>query len=64
MCETPAIMPFINDGDAWKRMLLEHRRSLLERLIQQFPDALVREPSKVEFWRLRLKLGTTDSVIQ
>ena len=54
----------IKDNTAWKLMVLEHRRSLFERMIQEFPDILVREPSKVDFWRLRLKLGTVDSVSQ
>jgi hypothetical protein len=50
-------MPTIKDNAAWKLMLLEHRRSLLERMLVEFPDILVREPSKVEQLRLRLKLG-------
>ena len=38
-----------------QQILLEHRRALLEKLIQLFPDVLKTHRSVVDLWRLRLK---------
>ena len=38
-----------------QQILLEHRRALLEKLIQVFPDVLKTHRSVVDLWRLRLK---------
>lgn len=46
--------PVVKDLAAWKIMMVEHRRILLERIIQEFPEVLQTQRSKVEFWRSRL----------
>lgn len=47
--------PAMKDKTAWRHMLIEHRRILLERLIAEFPEILKTSRTKVEFWRSRLK---------
>lgn len=46
--------PQIKDTLAWKQLLLEHRRILLERLITEFPEILTTHRSKIDLWRSRL----------
>jgi uncharacterized coiled-coil protein SlyX len=43
--------PHIHDEQLWRQQLLEHRRALLERLIEEFPAVLATQRSKVEHWR-------------
>jgi len=45
----------MKDKAAWQLMLTEHRRILLERLITDFPEVL-KQRTKVEFWRARLRI--------
>lgn len=47
--------PHIKDYDGWATTLLEHRRALLERVLQEYPNVKKQFPSQVDFWRLRLK---------
>ena len=47
--------PLMKDKGAWRLMLLEHRRILLERLIAEFPAVLKTKRSTVENLRLRLR---------
>lgn len=47
--------PTIRDERLWTQQLLEHRRALFERVVAAFPHILKQQPSKVEFWRFRLK---------
>jgi hypothetical protein len=46
--------PLVKDLVAWKLMMIEHRRILLERIVTEFPAVLQTQRSKVEFWRNRL----------
>jgi hypothetical protein len=46
--------PVVKDLVAWKLMMIEHRRILLERIVTEFPSVLTTQRSKVEFWRSRL----------
>jgi len=48
--------PQVKDKEAWRALLVEHRRILLERLITEFPEVLKTHRTKVDFWRFRLKL--------
>lgn len=48
--------PEIRDQRLWSQQLLEHRRALFERVITTYPHIAKLQPSKVEFWRLRLKV--------
>ena len=50
--------PQIKDFPAWKQMILEHQRILLERLLTEFPEVVDTHRSKVDRWRLRLRTGT------
>ena len=46
--------PIIRDQAGWELLLLEHRRILFERVVQQFPDVLKTRRTDVEIWRARL----------
>jgi hypothetical protein len=45
----------LRDQPLWAQQILEHRRALFERVIAAFPHIIKLQPSKVDFWRLRLK---------
>jgi hypothetical protein len=46
--------PVIHDAKVWRAQILEHRRAMFERLIQEFPDLLNTKRSQVDHWRLLL----------
>ena len=47
--------PEIKDYDAWRQMIMERRRILLERLIAEYPEVLKTHKSKIENLRLRIR---------
>ena len=47
--------PVLTDRDGWAIQLLEHRRALFERVIQEFPDIQKVKASQVDAWRIKLK---------
>jgi hypothetical protein len=47
--------PRLKFHDGWQEQLAEHRRVLLEKLIQEYPEVLSTKKSVVESWRLRLR---------
>jgi hypothetical protein len=50
----PPPPPVIHDATVWRAQLLEHRRALFERLIQEFPDLLKSKRTQVDHWRFLL----------
>ena len=51
--------PQIADYAAWQQMIMERRRILLERVIQEFPEVLKNKRSTVENLRRRIRSVTT-----
>jgi hypothetical protein len=54
--------PTLTDKQTWMIQMLEHRRSLFERVLAAFPDAQ-KKRTTVDHWRLRLRPsseGTTS----
>ena len=49
--------PVAYDLAAWELALLEHRRALLERLLEEFPEVLTRHRSKIDIRRIKLNAG-------
>lgn len=47
--------PQLKDYDGWVVALLEHRRALFERVLQEYPTVKKQFPSQVDIWRYRLK---------
>lgn len=47
--------PVIKDYDGWVHAVMEHRRALFERVLQEYPNVKKQFPSQVDIWRLRLK---------
>lgn len=47
--------PVIKDKELWIRILIEHRRNLLERVIIEFPEVTTTKRSIIEDLRLKLK---------
>ena len=47
-------MPQLKDKQSWMIQMLEHRRSLFERVLAAFPDAL-KKRTTVDLWRLKLR---------
>jgi hypothetical protein len=50
----PPTAPVIHEYDAWRTILLEHRRALFERLVAAFPNELRNRRSDLEQLRIRL----------
>jgi hypothetical protein len=50
----PQSAPVIHEYDAWRAILLEHRRALFERLVAAFPNELRNRRSDLEQLRIRL----------
>lgn len=55
--------PTLRYHDGWQQQLAEHRRHLLEKLIEEFPDVLTTKRSIIESLRLRLRFKDTGSVL-
>jgi hypothetical protein len=53
--------PTVRDQTGWELLLLEHRRILFERVVQQFPDVLKTRRTDVEIWRARLTAEAADT---
>jgi hypothetical protein len=51
---TAPARPIIKDKTGWEIALLEHRRTLFERVVQNFPEVLKTKRTDVEIWRARL----------
>jgi hypothetical protein len=51
--------PRIKDYDGWTAAIMEHRRALLERVLQEYPTVKTQFRSQVDIWRLRLKIPNT-----
>lgn len=47
--------PIVVDYEAWRQMLMEYQRILLERVITEYPQVLKTHKSKVENLRLRIR---------
>jgi hypothetical protein len=45
----------VSDPVVWQQQLLEHRRSLLEIVIKEFPDVMKTKRTKVDLLRLRFQ---------
>jgi hypothetical protein len=54
MSATATARPVIKDKAGWEIALLEHRRTLFERVVQNFPEVLKTRRTDVEIWRARL----------
>lgn len=54
MSATVTARPVIKDKAGWEIALLEHRRALFERVVQNFPEVLKTRRTDVEIWRARL----------
>ena len=52
----PVTRPEVHDLRAWEIAILEHRRSLLERLVAEFPDVMRTQRSKVDILRIKLSI--------
>ena len=50
--------PTIHDLEGWQYSILEHRRALLERLLEEFPSVLKTHRTKIDLLRIKLS-GTT-----
>jgi hypothetical protein len=46
--------PQIRDLEGWQQTILEHRRALFEKIIEEFPSVLRTHRTKVEVYRLKL----------
>ena len=53
----PPPRPVITDRPAWELALLEHRRALLERLLQEFPEVVASHRTKIDILRIKLSAG-------
>jgi hypothetical protein len=51
----PHQRPLVSDPVVWQQQLLEHRRSLLEIVIKEFPDVMKTKRTKVDLLRLRFQ---------
>ena len=47
--------PQVSDLFGWQQQLLEHRRSLLEIVIREFPEVLKTRRTAVDLLRLRIQ---------
>lgn len=47
--------PVLKDYTGWAAALMEHRRALFERVLQEYPTVKKQFPSQVDIWRFRLK---------
>ena len=46
--------PTLTDKESWIIQMLEHQRSLFERVLAAFPEAL-KKRTTVDLWRLKLR---------
>lgn len=46
--------PTIHDLEGWQQAILEHRRALLERLLEEFPAVLKTHRTKIDLLRIKL----------
>lgn len=46
--------PAIHDLKGWQQAILEHRRALLERLVEEFPTVLKTHRTKIDLLRIKL----------
>ena len=53
--------PVLKYHDGWQQQIAEHRRSLLEKLIAEYPELLKSKKSVIETWRYKLR--DRDSLI-
>ena len=54
-------MPLVSDKDTWIIQLLEHRRTLFEKVLIEFPEALKRKTT-IDIWRLKLSYRLIEVV--
>ena len=47
--------PQVSDLLVWQQQLLEHRRTLLEQVIREFPDVLKTHRTAVDLLRLKIQ---------
>lgn len=50
----PVTSPNVHDLEGWQHAILEHRRTLLERLLEEFPDVLKTHRTKIDLLRIKL----------
>ena len=51
----PLHRPQLSDPIVWQQQILEHRRSLLEIVIKEFPDVLKTNRTAVDLMRLKFQ---------
>ena len=56
-------MPQLKDKQTWMIQMLEHRRTLFERVVAAFPETNQKK-SAVELWRARLRSNIPRPVIE
>jgi hypothetical protein len=47
--------PIIKDKESWVRVIIEHRRNLLERVIEEFPEVKTTKRFIIEELRRKIK---------
>ena len=52
--------PAVHDLEGWKHAILEHRRALLERLLEEFPAVLKTHRTKIDMIRIKLSGPNTS----
>ena len=56
--------PQVKDLQEWQTTILEHRRALLEAVIEQFPEVMLSKRTQVDVLRFKLsgkKTGATSN---